>query len=254
MGKIIAVVSGKGGVGKTTFVVNIGIALQQLGKKVCLVDTNVTTANLGLHFGITSYPITLNEILGSRLSLLGALFLHWSNVSIIPGSLSLEEISVKNMWKLRRKIKEVERYFDFVILDSAPGLEELARVAIKSADEIIIVTNPEITAITDALRVRKYAKRKKIPIKGVVINKVRNKKFEFKEKEIEKVLEAEILGTIPYDDSVLKALSNKIPLLLFKPNSSSAKAIKNIAARLLDKKVETTFEKLKSMFKNFLKL
>ncbi len=229
---IISIVSGKGGVGKTTTAVNLGIALQQLGKKVCLVDANITTSNLGLHLGIVHYPVTLHEVLKNRFPVIDSLYIHESGVRVLPGSLSLDVAKSISMDSLRRNIETLDKKFDFVIVDAAPGIEKEALAAISIAEEIIIVTNPELPAITDAIKIIELAKKNKVSIKGIVLNKVFGRDFEPLTEEIQSVTNIPVIAEIPFDMNVVEAISGKTPVLLFKNNSPASKAFCRLAERI----------------------
>ncbi len=253
---IISIVSGKGGVGKTTTAVNLGIALQQLGKKVCLVDANITTSNLGLHLGIVHYPVTLHEVLKNRFPILDSLYIHESGVRILPGSLSLEVSKNINMDSLRRNIEILGKKFDFVIVDAAPGIEKEALAAISIAEEIIIVTNPELPAITDAIKIIELAKRSKVTIKGIVLNKVFGRDFEPLKEEIESVTNIPVIAEIPFDMKIMESVADKIPAVLSSKNSSAAKAFFRLAERIAgdnfsEKHSFNAFMWLKNIFKIF---
>lgn len=226
---IISVVSGKGGVGKTTTVANLGIALQQLGKRVCAVDANITTSNLGLHLGIVHYPVTLHEVLKNRFPILDSLYIHESGLRVLPGSLSLENAKV-SLDGLRRNLGILDKKFDYVLIDAAPGIEKEALTAIEVADEILVVTNPELPAVTDAIKIIEVAKNNDAKIRGVVVNKRRNRDYELSAQEIEKVAGVPIIGAVPEDENVLRAVSRKSPVVISKEGAPSARAFRRIAA------------------------
>lgn len=229
---IISIVSGKGGVGKTTTAANLGIALRQLGKKVCVVDANVTTSNLGLHLGLVHYPVTLHEVLKNRFPIIDSLYIHESGLRVLPGSLSLEVSKNISLGNIRRNLEILDRKFDYVIIDSAPGIEKEAMAAVDVADEIIVVTNPELPAITDAIKIMELAKKDKKTIKGIVLNKVFGKDFEPLTEEIESVTNVPVLAEIPFDMRVMESISDKIPVVLSSKNSSAAKAFFRLAERI----------------------
>ena len=91
MARVIGIVSGKGGVGKTTLASNLGIALSKFGRNVTLVDCNVTTSHLGFYFGLYDYPVTLNQVLKGEASLESATYFS-NGVKIIPASLELDDL------------------------------------------------------------------------------------------------------------------------------------------------------------------
>src|SRR3989344_4670562 len=92
MTRIIGVVSGKGGVGKTTMVANLGTALAKMGKNVIILDANLTTPSLGLHLGVPLYPVTLHDVLKGRANIKDAIYMHESGVKIIPAGISLRDM------------------------------------------------------------------------------------------------------------------------------------------------------------------
>lgn len=229
MGKIIGIVSGKGGVGKTTTTTNLGVALQNLGKKVCVFDANITTSNLGLHLGITDYPVTSHELLKSK-KLGESIFAHHSGLRVIPGSLSLEDAKALNISNLKQVLASLAKKYDFVLVDGAPGIDREALSVVDASDEVIVVTNPEMPAITDAIKIIEVAKSINAKIRGLVVNKRRNKDYELGAQEIESVTGVPILGTVPEDENVLRAISDKSPVVISKEGAPAARSFRRIAA------------------------
>ena len=152
MAKLITITSGKGGVGKTTTAINIGAALNSFGKDVIILDANLTTPNVGLHLGAPIVPVSLNHVLLGNAKIADAIYEHESGTKIIPSSLSIRELRRIDHGKLKDVGKKLRKIADYVIFDSAAGLGEEAIAAMESCDELIIVTNPEIPAVTDALK------------------------------------------------------------------------------------------------------
>lgn len=251
---IISVVSGKGGVGKTTTVANLGIALQRLGKKVCAVDANITTSNLGLHLGIVHYPVTLHEVLKNRFPILDSLYIHESGLRVLPGSLSLENAKV-SLDGLRRNLGILDKKFDYVLIDAAPGIEKEAMTAIEVSDEILVVTNPELPAVTDAIRVIELAKKSRKPVRGMVLNKVMGKRFEPLSSEIESVTNIPVIAEIPFDVNVLESIADKVPVAMGRSGSPAAKAFFWLAERITGNYAESGrldfFARLKSILNIF---
>lgn len=229
MGKIIGIVSGKGGVGKTTTTTNLGIALQKLGKKVCVFDANITTSNLGLHLGITDYPVTSHELLKSK-KFGDSVFMHRSGMRIIPGSLSLDDAKALNISNLKHVLSSLSKKYDFILVDGAPGIDREALSVVDASDEVIIVTNPEMPAITDAIKIIEVAKGIKAKVRGVVVNKRRNRDYELSSKEIESATGVPILGNVPEDENVIRSISEKNPVVISRERSPAARSFRRIAA------------------------
>jgi len=157
MSRIIAVLSGKGGVGKTTLVSNLGAALVKKGKNVTIIDGNVTTPNLSLHLGIPFYRVTLHDVLQKDFPIESAVYNHSTGLKIVPASLAAESIKNVNLDKLEGALLNLLGNTEIMLVDSAAGLGKEALTAMSIADEIIVVTNPELPAVTDALKTIKIA-------------------------------------------------------------------------------------------------
>lgn len=232
MAKLIAVISGKGGVGKTTTAINLGAALNSFGKEVIVLDANLTTPNVGLHLGAPIVPINLNHVLLGKAKISDAIYEHESGTKIIPSSLSVKELRRLNHKKLRDVGKSLRKMADFVLFDSAAGLGEEAVSSMEAADELIIVTNPEIPAVTDALKTAKLAEELGKPIMGVIVTRVKNIKTEMPLSNIREMLDLPILGVIPEDRNMQMALSQKDALMHTHPGSKATQAYKKIAAKM----------------------
>ena len=234
MRKVIVITSGKGGVGKTTTAINLGAAINYFGKDVLIVDGNLSTPNIGLHLNSPEVPVSLNHVLGKKAEINEAVYEHDSGLKIMPASLSVKELKKIRPQKLKDFKKEFSRIADYIIVDSAAGLGEEATSAIESADELVIVTNPEIPAITDALKTVKLAQIMNKSILGVIISRVRKDNVEMQPNAVKEMLEADILGMIPEDMTIKKSLNLKDAVVHTFPKSKAARAYKEIAAALLN--------------------
>jgi len=252
MGKLIVISSGKGGVGKTTTSVNLSAALAKQGKNVVLVDGNLTTPNVGLHLGLTKFPATLNDVLKGEVALTDAIYIHPLGFKLVPGSLSIRSFSEINSRKLKKLFNDLKEMCDFVIVDSAAGLGNESISILKNADEIIIVTNPELPAVTDAFKIVTLAKEIGIPVKGVVLNKVRKDNFDLGFRAIESLLETPIVNIIEDDNNMRKALYLKKPIIHIKPKSNAARQYHSLARKVHEGKYTRKIEELQ-MENSFLK-
>ena len=233
MGKIITITSGKGGVGKTTTSINLAAALNSFGKDVIIVDANLSTPNVGLHLGAPIVPISLNHVLMGKAKLSEAIYEHESGTKVIPSSLSISELKNLDHSKLKEVAKKLKKISDIIIFDSAAGLGEEAVAAIESADELVIVTNPEIPAVTDALKISKLIEQMGKSVKGVIVTKVKNSKTEMPISNISEMLELPILGVVPHDDKFQASLVMKDAIVHTYPRSKASREYKRIAASLI---------------------
>lgn len=246
MTKIITITSGKGGVGKTTTAINLAAALNSFGKDVIIVDANLTTPNVGLHLGAPIVPISLNHVLLGKAKVGDAIYEHKSGTKIIPSSLSVKELKRLNHQKLKDIGKKLRKMADIIIYDSAAGLGEEAIAALDAADELIIVTNPEIPAVTDALKTSKVIEDMGKTVKGVIVTRVRGGKYEMPVSNIREMLELPILGIVPEDKNVMTSVVMKDALIHTHPKSRAARAYRNIAAKLIGipQKEDSMWEKM----------
>lgn len=246
MKKTIVITSGKGGVGKTTSAINLGAALNYFGKNILIVDANLSTPNVGLQLNSPEAPINLNHILLNKADTEEAIYEHESGLKILPASLSVKELKKIVPEKLINFKKDFQKNADYVIIDSAAGLGNEANSAIKMADELIIITNPEMPAITDALKTIKVAEQMKKPVKGVIMTRIRRDKYEMKPEIVKEMLEVPVLGMVPEDLAVKESINMKDAVVHTHPNSKSARAYKEIAAEILG--IEYNSEKDKPSF------
>ena len=235
MSKLITITSGKGGVGKTTTAINLGAALNAFGKEVIVLDANLTTPNIGLHLGAPLVPISLNHVLSGKATIGDAIYEHESNMKIIPSSLSVRELRAIDHSKLKEVGKKLRKMADYVIYDSAAGLGDEAVAAIQSSDEIIIVTNPEIPAVTDALKTSKLVEQLGKQVRGVIVTRVKGNKYEMPISNVQEMLELPILGVVPEDGNVPISVVRKDALIHTHPRSKAARAYRRIAAKIIGK-------------------
>jgi len=257
MPRLIGVISAKGGVGKTTVVSNLSVALAKVfHKRVTVVDCNITTPHLSLHFGTYSHPITLDNVLRDEASIEQAIFEHSTGVKIVPASLNLSDLTGVDISILDRKFNNMFQGEDFVFLDTAPGFGKEAVSAIRACDEALIVTTPDIPAVTDVLKEKKVLEELEVKPIGIILNKVTGNKFELREIEITQITELPILVKIPYDKKILQSLAVKMPLVVYDYRSNAGLEFLSLAKILAGYTEESFyipklsfFQRLKRVFR-----
>jgi len=226
---IIGVVSGKGGVGKTTIASNLSYYLSQVGRSVTLVDCNVTTSHINFNFGFFSFNKTLNNVLRGEAEIWEVIY-KYKTLNIVPASLRLEDLNYIDLMSLNRAIRSINS--EFVFLDSAPGFGREAMSVLTSVDSVIIVSTPFMTSIADVLRMKKVLEELNVYPLGIVLNMVKGKHYELSKKDIEAITGMKVIEVVPYDENVEHALSLGKPFVEIFPNTKASIAIKRLANKL----------------------
>jgi len=235
MTRVIVCTSGKGGVGKTTLVSNLAANLTELGQHVIVVDANLTTPNLGLHLGLHLTPNSLHDVLRGDVKIKNATYIHPLGFGVIPASMNLNDLKDVDVGRLPEVTLNLLGKADYVILDCAAGLGREAASAISASTEVLIVTNPDLPSVADALKTVKVAKDTGKSITGVVVNRVKGKEHEMTKAEIEEILETPVLSEIPEDKNVSKSIASKTPLSSFSPDSPASVEIRRLSYLLCGK-------------------
>ena len=236
MGRIIGVLSLKGGVGKTSSVVSLGAALASFGKKVLLVDANFSAPNLGIHLEIVDPEKTIHHVLGEDHKI-EEVICNIGTLDVIPASL-YPNVLIDPL-KLKFKLKPLIDLYDFILIDSSPALNNETLAAMTASDEMFVVTTPDYSTLSMTLKAVRIAKKKGTNINGIILNKVHNKNFEISLEEIERTSDVPVLAAIPHDLNVLKSQANFTPSVDFKPKSDASVEYLKLAACLLGEKYKS---------------
>ena len=242
MSKVIVVTSGKGGVGKTTTVANIGMSLAMQGKKVVLVDADIGLRNLDVVMGLENRIVfDIIDVINKNCRLQQALIKHKKepNLSILPASQSKDKnaISVTNMVKLCEELKEVA---DFVIIDCPAGIEQGFKNAVAGADEALVGTTPEVSAVRDADRIIGLLQASGIAEPQLVVNRIRTNMVQRGDmmdiQDILDILAIKLLGIVPDDEDIIVSTNKGEPVVLVE-SSLPGQAYRNISGRLLGENI-----------------
>ena len=244
--KVLTVTSGKGGVGKTNVSVNLAIALSQKGYRVVLIDADFGLANIEVLLGVTPKYTFLDMIRGEK-SIREVICDAPNNVKLISGASGIEEMARLDAEKislLTAEFLELDNEFDIIIIDTAAGISDSVIGMTMAADEVILVTTPEPTSITDAYAlVKTLAQRDRSKIIQLIVNRAedRNEAMNIISKLNQvalKFLDLELLklGYILNDPLVTKSVKQQVPFVVGFPNSRVTANISEIADRLLEDK------------------
>ncbi|MEK5441672.1 MULTISPECIES: septum site-determining protein MinD [unclassified Fredinandcohnia] len=243
MGEAIVITSGKGGVGKTTTSANVGTSLAVLGKRVCLIDTDIGLRNLDVVMGLENRIIyDLVDVVQGRCKLKQALVKDKrfdDHLYLLPAAQTSDKTAVEPS-QMKNLVEELKQDFDYIIIDCPAGIEQGFQNAIAGADKAIVVTTPETSAVRDADRIIGLLEKEDIEPPRLIVNRIRNHMMKSGEMldidEIVTHLSIDLIGIVSDDDEVIKASNNGEPIAL---NSSSKTAIayRNIARRILGESI-----------------
>jgi septum site-determining protein MinD len=232
MQRVVGILSGKGGVGKTVTAINLSAALHEFGHDTTIVDADISSANLTVHLGLPDAKESLQDALEGRVDIYKTVRVIPRGLKIIPASLSLDK-SIIDM----STFKDIIRGGDLegmTIIDAPPGYSKDIYHIMEACDELIVVTNPDVPSITDAIKVIEIAKRMGQENIGIVINRVEKIPSEVLVSEIESLCEVPLMGIIPEDREVKRSIFNKTPLVFHSPHSKAAIHYRHLAAKMVN--------------------
>jgi flagellar biosynthesis protein FlhG len=244
MARIIAVTSGKGGVGKTNISVNLALQLASLGHRACLFDADLGLANANIILGL--YPEhTLEDVILKNKTIQDIVIRDYHGIDIIPGSsgiAKMADLEDGEIGPLIKSFSELDPY-DFILFDTPAGVSRNVISFCKAASEVVLIMTPESTSLTDAYGLLKILSQS--GFRGpamVVVNqskdaKIANMAYTKLKKTVQQYLSTSIvpLGLIFHDDHVAEALKECKPFISLYPDCNASKSIKNIAKRLVEK-------------------
>ncbi|MFB6199922.1 MAG: cell division ATPase MinD [Candidatus Nanohaloarchaea archaeon] len=242
MTRLVCVSGGKGGTGKTTVTSNVGAALTNFGADTIVLDANLTNPNLGFHLGIPLYPKTLHDVLKGDAHITEAMYIHNSGLRVVPAGLSIDDLMDTSPDNLSDVLLDTVGQPDFVLVDSAAGLGNESLNAIEASDEVLIVTNPNLPAVTDALKTVNVAEEAGTDVLGVVVNRAKDNESELEDDEVESMLGYEVLMRVPEHDKIQEALSQKKPIVHHEPDHHVSERFKGVAAQLAGIEYEPEIE------------
>lgn len=237
--RVIVVASGKGGVGKTNIAVNLALALRQLDNCVALIDVDLGLANVDIVLGITP-PYNLGHVFRGEKTLVEIIEDGPLGIKLLAGGSGMSELANLTGWRLEQFVKsldELNREFDFVVLDTGAGIGQNVLSFALATDEVLVVTTPEPTAITDAYGLIKvvFQRNPQAQIR-LIVNMARNPgEAEAVAEKLNSVLreyvqrEVEYIGYLLDEQQVNRAVGQQVPFLLSYPSSMASRSIKRIA-------------------------
>lgn len=237
--KVLTVTSGKGGVGKTTITANLATALAMDGKKVVALDADIGLRNLDVVMGLENRIVyDLVDVVEGRCRLRQAMIKdkRQPELYLIPAAQTRDKMAVSptDMVLICDQLREE---MDYILIDSPAGIERGFRNAVAPADEVIVVTNPEVSAVRDADRIVGLLEAEEKGAPKLVLNRVKPAMIArgdmLSVEDVLDILAIELIGVIPEDERILVSTNQGLPLVMHGLNGSSAgQAFRNVAARI----------------------
>ncbi|OCL25268.1 septum site-determining protein MinD [Orenia metallireducens] len=236
-GKAYVITSGKGGVGKTTTTANLGTGLAKLGKKVVLIDADIGLRNLDVVLGLENRIVyDIVDVVEGNCRLEQALIKdkRYSSLCLLPAAQTRDKTAVtpEQMIELTDQLRED---FDYIIIDCPAGIEQGFKNAIAGADEAIVVTTPEVSAVRDADRIVGMLEAEGVHDPQLIINRVRidmiNRGDMMDIEDMIEILAIKLLGIVPEDEKIVVSTNKGEPVVLAE-NSRSGEAFWNITRRI----------------------
>jgi septum site-determining protein MinD len=248
-GKVITISSGKGGVGKTTATANISAGLVSFGKKVVCIDADIGLRNLDVVLGLENRIVyDLVDVVEGRCRLRQAMIRdkRLDNLFLIPAAQTRDKTAVSPS-DMVRICNDLRVEHDFIVIDSPAGIERGFRNAIAPADHVVIITNPEVSAVRDADRIIGLVEAEEKGPASLIINRVNPDMVQrgdmLDADDVIELLAIEMIGIVPEDELVIISTNRGIPVVL-NDKSKAGQAFRNIASRLAGNQVP--FLKLES--------
>lgn len=240
--RVITITSGKGGVGKTTITANLGVALAMRGQRVVTVDADIGLRNLDVMLGLENRIVyDLVDVVEGRCRLRQALVRdkRLQELYLLPAAQTRDKSAVRPE-DMVRICSELRDSFDFLLVDSPAGIEQGFRNAVAPADEVIIVTNPEVAAVRDADRVIGLIEAEGKGPARLIINRLKPEMVRrgdmLNTEAVIELLAIDLIGIIPEDETVITAANTGRPVA-FSDNSPAGRAFHQIARRLMGEEV-----------------
>ncbi len=240
--RVITITSGKGGVGKTTATANIAVGLALLGKKVIAIDADIGLRNLDVILGLENRIVyDLVDVVEGRCKLRQAMIKHkaFPELYLIPAAQTRDKtaVSPSDMLTITKKLRDD---FDFILIDSPAGIERGFRNAIAAADDVLVVTNPEVSSVRDADRIIGLLEAEEKGPGRLIVNRIKMDMVRRGEMlsmdDVVDILAIKLIGVVPEDETVLTS-SNRGEPAAGNEKSKAGQAFRNIARRLAGEEV-----------------
>lgn len=236
--RVITITSGKGGVGKTTATANLGVALALRDQRVVTVDADIGLRNLDVVMGLENRIVyDIVDAVEGRCRLRQALIRdkRLGELYLLPAAQTRDKSAVKPD-QMRALCEDLRPDFDFILIDSPAGIEQGFKNAVAPADEVLIITTPEVSAVRDADRIIGLIEAEEKGPGRLILNRIRpgmvRRGDMLDTDDVLEVLAIELIGIVPEDEGIIVSTNKGTPVALDN-HSPAGQAYRDIAARLL---------------------
>lgn len=265
LANVITITSGKGGVGKTSIAINLAMQLAAMNKKVIIIDADMGLANVEVMLGIRP-KYDLGDIMYGDKKFSDIITEGPMGIGFISGGSGIHELnnlSSEQIHNMTNRLFELDEIADYIIVDTSAGITDTIMQFVQVSSQVLVVTTPEPTSITDAYAVLKALNRKidedsKIKVK-MISNRVSGQhEGEVLHAKLNSVvqkylaLKLEYAGAVIQDNNLSKGILNQQPVSITNPNSSSVRSIKVLAEKITNDKTEVEKKGMSSFFTSFI--
>jgi len=236
--QVLAIASGKGGVGKTSLTVNTGITLSKMGYRVCLFDADTNLANINIMLRVMP-EYTLEHVLRGEKSI-DEIVIKASGISLVPGASGIADFSgleLTEQHRLIQAINTLEKEYDYLLVDTSAGIHDNVLSFIESAHQCLLIISPEPTSLTDAfslvrvLHKRGYKKRFNVVVNSIVSELAARKTYKRFSRAVAKYIGCKVayLGFVVKDDQLAESICAQSPVVISQPSALSSRCFSRIS-------------------------
>lgn len=234
---VISVGAGKGGTGKTTFSINLGIALAEAGHDTVLMDADVSMSNLASYAGIevSGLQATLHDVMAGEAEPEKAVYRAFHDrLRIVPSGMSIGGFLKMDRNLLGDIIDHFSRGADYIVIDTPAGYNKEVALSLKASDFLVLVLNPDEGSMIDGLKVQEMAHILEVRVPGIVLNRYDMKGHRYSKSQIEEYFGTPVIAMIPEDENLRR--KDKVPLMIADPDSRAAQEIHKVVETVTGRK------------------
>lgn len=228
-GKVIGIMSFKGGVGKSVSAINLAAGLCKLGKRVLVVDGNFLSPSLHFYLGLLVPEKTLKEVVRGEVGVDSAIYEHKSGIHLLPCNF-YKKI---DLGKFKKIVDNLRGRYDYIIMDSGPSYTDEIIAILMVCDELIFVATPDYPTLAATVKAAKIAEYKGVQVRGIIVNRKR-KGLGLKVGDIEKTVGLSVVAEVPEDVKMIKAVEKFVPVVGAYRWSRSAKVFLDLSKEILE--------------------